>query len=84
MKNSQESNTEILSADLTRWLRDISAYPPLETQMLEQDGNVLVRKLSISVPAELKKLVTRRAKLLGLSRSQYILLLVNADIANQS
>lgn len=84
MNNSQESNTEIPGADLVHWMKQISTYPPLEATLEQRDGEVAIRKLSISVPMEIKRLVTKRAKLLGLSRSHYIRLLVNADIANKS
>jgi hypothetical protein len=82
MNNSQESNSEISGNALGAWLQQIAVYGPIEIGTPPSDG--AVAKLSVSVLPEIKTLVTARAKMLGLSRSQYIRFLVDADIKNKS
>jgi hypothetical protein len=85
MNNSQERNPEVQGQDLGQWISNLKAYPPLETRAsAEPDSDEPHNRLSISVPPEIKAFVTQRAKQLGLSRSHYIRLLVNADIAKKT
>jgi hypothetical protein len=84
MNNSQERNPERQGQDLGHWMNQLSGYPPLETRALpEPDSDEPHHRLSVSVPLEIKTFVTERARALGLSRSHYIRLLVNADIAKK-
>ena len=84
MNNSQERKPEIQGQDLGQWITSVNSYPPLETRApAESQQDELHHKLSISVPPEIKAFVTQRAKQLGLSRSHYIRLLVNADVAKK-
>jgi hypothetical protein len=84
MKNSQERNPEIQGQDLGQWMKQLSSYPPLETRTVsETDSDDSPHRMSVSVSPEIKAFIIERAKQLGLSRSHYIRLLVNADIAKK-
>ena len=88
MNNSQESNPEIQGQDLGlgEWINKLAGYPPLETRAPTESpqDELHHHRMSVSVPPEIKAFVTERAKQLGLSRSHYIRLLVNADIAKKT
>lgn len=77
--NSQGSNFGTGLGAFKDFLQNLKQLGPLDRAELLNHS----KRFSVSVPAELKNVVTDRARALGLSRSHYIRLLVSADIGKE-